>query len=188
MRIHLLPGTRNVLRFPVERRAPPTLDLLREIASDPRLVGLLADLYDVPYPVVGLRDDTDADTAQHIRDHLPAEPDNARRPALRALLETYLARAVAACWDARDALATAGEAAQALEQAQAAGSPFAEALEQEAANLHHRAAALAVQADLSTQEAEGAARAVRIAERGETWAPVDPDAEFTESFGLVRSA
>jgi hypothetical protein len=29
----LLPGTANVVRFPVERRARPTLDLLRAIAA-----------------------------------------------------------------------------------------------------------------------------------------------------------
>src|SRR5208283_3801485 len=32
MRAELLPGMTNVLRFPVERRARPTLELLREIA------------------------------------------------------------------------------------------------------------------------------------------------------------
>ena len=33
----------NVIRFPVERRARPTLELLREIAPDSRVVCLLVD-------------------------------------------------------------------------------------------------------------------------------------------------
>lgn len=36
MHIDSLPGTTNVVRFPVERRMSPTLDLLRGIAPDPR--------------------------------------------------------------------------------------------------------------------------------------------------------
>ena len=43
MRIDLLPGTENVLRFPVERRACPTLALLREIAPDMREVWAIAE-------------------------------------------------------------------------------------------------------------------------------------------------
>ena len=34
---------KNVLRFPIERRARPTLDLLREIAPDVREVLNIAD-------------------------------------------------------------------------------------------------------------------------------------------------
>ena len=188
MRIDLMPGTGNVVRFPTERRVRPTLDLLREIAPDPRQVGLAANLHGIPHPIASLRDDTDAATATHIWDQVPAGPDDARQAALRALLEPWLIQAVAACWDAQDALDAAGKAGQAFEQAQATGNSHAEALEQEAAGLSRRAAELAVRADLCSQEAEGAARAVRIAERGEAWAPVDRDAEFAQSFGLAWSA
>lgn len=188
MRIDLLPGTGNVVRFPAERRARPTLSLLREIAPDPRQVGLAADLHGIPHPVADLRDDTDAATAGHIRDHVLSGPGDARQAALRALLEPQLAQAVAACWDARDALAAAGDVWRAVERAQAAGSPHAEAMEQEAAELSRHAAELAVQADLCSQEVEGIARAVRVAERGEAWMPADRDAEFAESFGLAQPA
>jgi len=43
MQTDAMPGTSNVLRFPVERRARPTLDLLREIAPDVREVLATAD-------------------------------------------------------------------------------------------------------------------------------------------------
>jgi len=38
MRIELLPGMTNVVRFPVERRARATLELLRGVAPDVREV------------------------------------------------------------------------------------------------------------------------------------------------------
>ena len=43
MRAELLPGVTNVVRFPVERRVWPTLELLREIAPDVREVLAMAD-------------------------------------------------------------------------------------------------------------------------------------------------
>jgi hypothetical protein len=42
MRIEILAGTANVVRFPVERLVRPTLDLMREIAPDVREVLLIA--------------------------------------------------------------------------------------------------------------------------------------------------
>jgi hypothetical protein len=45
MRPDMLPGTPNVVRFPVERRARPTLDLMREIAPDVREVPAIAEVF-----------------------------------------------------------------------------------------------------------------------------------------------
>ena len=36
MRIELTPGMTNVVRFPIERRAKPSMDLVRDIAPDSR--------------------------------------------------------------------------------------------------------------------------------------------------------
>lgn len=188
MRIELPPGLTNVIRFPVERRARPTLDLLREIAPDAREVGNVAEAFGLDYPVVGLRDAADAGTAEYIHQHVPSEPGEVRQVALQRVLEPLLTQAVAACRDAHDAAVAAGEAQQQLVQAKTEGGFWIEALGQRADELSERAAELLVQAHLCTEEAEGAARAVRIAERGETWAPVDRDAEFAEAFGLARSA
>ncbi|WP_424140112.1 hypothetical protein [Roseomonas chloroacetimidivorans] len=185
MRIELLPGLTNVIRFPVERRARPTLDLLREIAPDPREVGNVAEAFGLDYPVVGLRDAADAGTAEYIREHAPSESGEVRQEALQRVLEPLLTQAVWACRDAHDA---AGEAQQQLVHVQTEGGFWIELIAQRADELSERAAELLVQAHLCTEEAEGAARAVRIAERGETWAPVDRDAEFAEAFGLARSA
>ena len=96
MRIELLPGLTNVIRFPVERRAPPTLDLLRGIAPDPREVGCAIEAFGLDDPTVGLRDAVDASTAEHILNQVPGEPGQVRLAALDALLSPLLAQAVTA--------------------------------------------------------------------------------------------
>ncbi|WP_076970455.1 hypothetical protein [Roseomonas mucosa] len=188
MRIELLPGLINVIRFPVERRARPTLDLLREIAPDSREVGNVAEAFGLNYPVVDLREASDASTAEYIREHVPSEPDEVRQAALQRVLAPLLTQAVAACRDAHDAAVAAGEAHQQLVLAQIEDGFGIEALGQRADALSERAAALLVQAHLCTEEAEGAARAVRIAVQGGTWAPADRNAEFAEAFGLAWKA
>ena len=70
MRIELLTGTTNVMRFPVERRARPTLDLLREIEPDVREVLQVAESFQLPLPGAELRDAVDEEVAEHI---LPSE-------------------------------------------------------------------------------------------------------------------
>ena len=65
MRAKTLPGLSNVVRFPVERRARPTMELLREIAPDVREVMAIADTFDLDVPV-DLRERVDAETAQYI--------------------------------------------------------------------------------------------------------------------------
>lgn len=56
MRIELLPGLTNGIRFPVERRARPTLELLRKTAPDPREVGSAIEAFGLDDPTMGLRD------------------------------------------------------------------------------------------------------------------------------------
>jgi hypothetical protein len=47
MRVEACNGTSNVVRFPIERRAQPTLELLREIAPDPREVDLVIETFGI---------------------------------------------------------------------------------------------------------------------------------------------
>jgi hypothetical protein len=56
MRIELLSGETNVLRFPVEQRARPTLELLRDLAPDVREVLAVAEAYGLDMPVNDLQD------------------------------------------------------------------------------------------------------------------------------------
>ena len=66
MRIALMAGTTNVLRFPVEQRAKPSLDLLRDIAPDLREISLVAEAFGLDEPSGGIRDEADRKTAERI--------------------------------------------------------------------------------------------------------------------------
>ena len=66
MRVDLLPGMTNVVRFPLERRARPTLELLRGIAPDVREVMNVAKAFGMEGPLPDLRERADIATAEHI--------------------------------------------------------------------------------------------------------------------------
>ena len=112
MHTELLPGTTNVIRFPVERRASPTLDLLRGIAPDPREMMALAESFGLPQPDPRARHDEDEGTAEFIANHVVPEPGPARRKALDEMLAEALGAAVAACQAAHDAAVVADTARQ----------------------------------------------------------------------------
>ena len=72
MRVEMLPGMTNVVRFPVERRARPTVELLREIAPDVRDVLTLAEHYGIEPPDPHLRAQSDVATAEWILNQVPS--------------------------------------------------------------------------------------------------------------------
>jgi hypothetical protein len=185
MRIEILPGTANVVRFPVERRARPTLDLLREIAPDIREVLLVADGFNLEPPVFGLRDRVDAETAAYIVDQF-AGPGVPAKRVLAALLDPIVATAVEACRAAHDSAIEAEAARQALPAARDDGYHSIDPIkEQTAAALTFRAAELLIAAYLRVEEAEGVARAVGLAHSGESWTPRDLRADEEVVFGPV---
>ncbi len=92
MRIELVSGTDNVVRFPVERRARPTMNLLREIAPDVREVLQLVESFDLDGPAHDLRHRVDAEMAEHILNHVRPEPGLQRQTDLAALLAPVVAR------------------------------------------------------------------------------------------------
>lgn len=174
MHIELLPGLGNVIRFPVERRARPTLDVLREIAPDLREVLLVADSFGLEEPVHGLRHAVDARTAEHVADEAPLEPGEARRAMLEGLLAPVVAAAIEACRASHDASLATVAMQERLLAAKTAGSRWAGPLGERADALTLRSAELLLAAHARCEEAEGVARAVHCALRGETWTPHDP--------------
>ncbi len=97
MRIELMVGTTNVVRFPVERRAPPTMDLLRDITPDVREVLLLVESFGLSMPDYDPRHAADAVAADHIANHVRPEPGALRHAGLDAVLACFVLRATAAC-------------------------------------------------------------------------------------------
>lgn len=153
MRIELLPGMTNVVRFPIELRTRPTLEHMRDIAPDVREVLNLAEQFGMEPPFPDLREQTDRTTAEYIALQLPADGPE-RAAMLRDLEEPVVRRAIEACRAARDAsVASAAEPAW------------------------ERAVVLTLEAHARVEEAEGVARAVAFARRGETWLPRDHAAE-----------
>ena len=87
----------NVIRFPVELRAKPSIDLLIEVAPDSREVELIAEAFGFEAPDPDGRSKADRAMAETIaKTDLPADPKE-RRAALNAMLQPLVDRAVAAC-------------------------------------------------------------------------------------------
>ena len=174
MRIEMLPGLDNVIRFPVEERARPTLDLVREIAPDCREVFRVVDGFGIDGPAFDLRHQVDRETAEHILNAVPAEPGEARTAMLDALLAPLVRAAVQACRAANEASHVMVAAQQRLQAAVTSGSLWAEQLRERADLLCGTAAELLVEAHARCETVEGAARAVGFARREEAWMPYIP--------------
>ena len=187
MRIELLPGRTNVVRFPIERRARMTLGLLRAIAPDVREVLGVADAFGMEPPVHDLRGRTDAATARHIAENAPIAHDRCGL-FLDELVATAATRAVGACRDAHDAAEAASDAQKMLLAARTAGSYWIPPLEAKAEALTEQAAVLLLMAHAKTEQAEGVARAVDLARRGESWTPRDGTADMEFLIAAHRAA
>ena len=186
MRVELLPGMTNVVRFPVERRALPTLELLRGIAPDVREVLNVAEAFGLERPVPDLRERADAVSAEHIANQVPA--GGAGEVMLGELLEPIVAGAIASCREAHDAWLEAAAEEEVLVRAQQAEHFSIEPLQERAAALARRAAERLVVAHMRTEEAEGVARAVGLARSGEAWRPRNVHREAEELFSFAPGA
>jgi hypothetical protein len=174
--IELLPGLTNVVRFPLEQRVAPSMEVIFGIQPDCREVERVAEAFHLELPPFDLHHHVDAQTAVHIAEHvLPLTPSE-RKPALDALLWPVLARAVEACRHADRMGQRATKAQERLLAAQVEGNSWLAPLEAEADALTQQAAELLILAHQCCQEARGVARAVGFARRDEPWAPFDPQA------------
>jgi hypothetical protein len=187
MSVELLSGMTNVVRFPVERRAWPTLELLRGIAPDVRQVMNVAEAFGMERPVPDLRERADVATAEHIANQIPAGGVKRER-LLGEMLDPIIAEALASCLAAHDAWLEAAAAEEVLVRARQAGHFPSEALEERAVALARRAAERLLVAHMRTEEAEGVARAVGFARRGEAWQPRHVHREAEELFRFAAGA
>ncbi len=114
MRVELVAGTTNVVRFPLERRAAPTMELLRAITPDVREVLNIAESFGLMLSEENVRRVSDRAMAEYIEQHVRPEPGTERRTTLEALLAPMVVGAVTACREAADAAHAATEAQQRL--------------------------------------------------------------------------
>ena len=180
MRIELIPGLDNVIRFPVERCVPATLELLHEIAPDVREVLNVAEAFGLEAPAHDFYRQADRATAERIHDQVPPEPNSQRRRMLAEMRQDVITKAVAACRTAHDAGMAANEAHQRLLAAQTARGWRGEIdhLGKRADRLTEEAAEWLVLAHVRVQQALGAVRAIDLARRGETWTPRSASADM----------
>ena len=178
MATELLPGTRNVFRFPTEERARATLELMRDLAPDLRSVDMLAAAYGLELPDAGFRDRVDAEAAEHIVNSIDPCPGPARTAQLGALLEPVVAAAVDAARASRRAWGAIGEGRRQLAQGHGEGGVWIAALEARLRTREVQAAETTMEAHLRAEEAEGVARAVSFARSGEAWAPRSPHTDM----------
>ena len=182
MRLEFMPVHFNVVRFPLERRLPPSLRVLRAIAPDLREAAIVAEAFGLPEITSDVRHVFDAQMAKRLADErLPTEP-RARRAALLLIMRPLVVRAVRACSRAAEMLDEAMRAQRRYLLAQQMGDRKANALS-DAADAAASAAAHAFDAAARrSEEVEGAARALDLALQGETWRPWDSHAEGEELF------
>jgi hypothetical protein len=170
MRVGTLPGTTNVLRFPVERRARPILELLRMIKPDIRELLAMAETFDLAVPGTELRDHVDAETARYILEQY-ADGGATLKGALEALLEPVVAAAIGACRAANDLAVDAADAQEELLRTDTNGHFRSEPLRGRVGVLMLKSTELLIEAYTRSEEAEGVARAVQLAGRGVPWTP-----------------
>lgn len=171
MATDLLPGTRNVFRFPTEERARPTLDLMRGLAPDVRNLDMLAQAYGLELPDPGFRDRVDAEAAEHIVNTVELRPGVQRAEQLRSLLDPLVVTAVDAARASLQAWSLVGEGRRQLAQVKREGGFWLDGLAERLDAQELQAAEATMTAHLRVEEAEGVARAVSLARSGEAWKP-----------------
>ncbi len=172
MNVEMLPGLDNVVRFPIELRVAPSMEVLYEIEPDCREVFQIAESFKLELPDPDLANQVDAETAIYIAEQiLPLTPSE-QRAALGELLDPVVKRAVHACRFMDRVSKQSVQAELALLQAQTDGGRYhLPSLEEKANALSNQAAELLILAYARCREAHGAHRAVSMAQRGETWTP-----------------
>jgi hypothetical protein len=187
MRRELMPGTRNVVRFPVELVAKPTSDLLRSVAPDVREVSLVAESFGLAVPPTEVRNGADRAMAERIA-ATACWPEDARakRAAIEAMLKPLVERALRMCREAREAGLRSDDAAEKF-VSELEGGYWLKPLKDASDYWAMESARRLIEAYAAGEVAFGAERAVGFAMRGEAWRPFDPQEEAEALFfGAVR--
>ncbi len=172
MNVEMLPGLDNVVRFPIELRVAPSMEVIYEIEPDCREVFQVAESFKLELPDPDLANQVDAETAIYIAEQILPLTHAEQKTALGEMLDPVVKRAVHACRFMDRVSKQSVQAELALLQAQTDGGCYHLPLLEEKANaLSNQAAELLILAYVRCREAHGAYRAISMAQRGETWTP-----------------
>jgi len=170
--VEMLPGLDNVVRFPIELRVAPSMEVIYEIEPDCREVFQVAESFKLELPDPDLANQVDAETAIYIAEQILPLTHAEQKTALGEMLDPVVKRAVHACRFMDRVSKQSVQAELALLQAQTDGGCYHLPLLEEKANaLSNQAAELLILAYVRCREAHGAYRAISMAQRGETWTP-----------------
>ena len=170
MTYEVLDGTTNVVRFPIEERARPSIELMRDIRPDVRVLLANAETFGFEAPSPMLRSLADRETACHIEASM-SQGELPSAEFVADLVEPLVLRAVTASRDAIKASRDT-EAAQLLANAALLGGHSdAEWLQQRADAAAQRTVEMGLIAHSFAEEVEGASRAIDLARQGVTWTP-----------------
>jgi hypothetical protein len=178
MATDVLPGASNVVRFPIEERGRPTLELLRTLAPDLRTVDIVSEAFGLELPSPNFRDRVDGEAAEHIVNNVEPHPGAQRSEQLSGLLQPLVVAAVEAARVSRRAWSAVSEGRRKLAQARRAGGFWLQALVERVDVQERQAVEATMEAYLRAEEAEGVARAVSLARSGQAWAPRSTHADM----------
>ena len=178
MRYETLTLNGDVIRFPVELRAKPSIDLLIDVAPDSREVGLIAEAFGFDAPDPEGRAKADRAMAERIAAmDLPVDRQE-RWAVLNAILTPFVDRAVAACAQARQASLRSDADNEKFAKAQMEGGYWLAPLKEAADYWAVEAARLQIVAHEAAQTAHGAGRAIELAKRSEAWRPSNAEEDM----------
>src|SRR5580698_215569 len=87
----------RIIRFPVERRAEPSLALVMQIAPDSREIDMIVEACGIELPPEDVMAAADLGMAERIAAEVPPEPGVRREAALADLLDTVIRAAIDKC-------------------------------------------------------------------------------------------
>ena len=184
MRYETLTLGGNVIRFPVELRANPSIDPLIDVAPDWREVGLIAEAFGFDAPDPERRAKADRAMAEGIAAmDLPVDRQE-RLATLNAVLKPLVDRAVAACARARQASLRSDADNEKFAKAQTESGYWLAPLKEAADYWTVEAARLQIVAHEAAQAAGGAGRAIEFAKRGAAWRPANAEDDMN---GLIAA-
>jgi hypothetical protein len=167
----------NLVRFPVEKRARPSFEMMSELAPDCRTIDAIVEALDVQDFDPDVGDEADFEMADRLATMMVPRGDPARADFFAALREESLAPAIAACIEAKRLAEDTHRACRRAIDALVDDPLNAFALGRRANHFANASAEAALEAHRLCEIARGRCRALSVAERGEQWLPYSAHVE-----------
>jgi hypothetical protein len=176
MRLELTVGDCHLVRFPVERRQKPSLQLLHDIAPREDHVTYVIESFCLKVSIANIRNEAMQGMTSHIATHNWPDAREEMDAELADILEGFVTRAIEACIEADKANHIATTALTFSIDADAKGDIMASVLRAQADTLTTKAARRLVKAHMRIEEANGIADAIDYEKRAKQTGLLDTQA------------